>query len=83
MIRPIDQEEFEQWKSSPIGEFFFAMLAKEADRAKEAWVSASWDGERPDPTLLACLKERADLANQLSDITASELQAILEENDAE
>lgn len=78
--RIVDRDDWELWRSSEVGELFFAALAKEAERAKQAWVSASWDGGRADPLLLAALRERAILAQQLAEATAVTLEEMLNDS---
>ena len=79
--RQVDHDNFEDWRTSDIGEAFFGALRKEAQRAKDAWVAASWEGGKIDPLLLASLKERATLAQQLAEVPAVTLEEML--NDEE
>lgn len=73
----VDIESFEEWKGSPIGELFFGAMAKEVERSKQAWLSASWEGGRADPLLLHSLKERAVFAQQVAGVTADKLEDML------
>ena len=77
----IENDEWELFKDSPYGELLFRALRKEAERAKQAWVKASWEAGRCDPLVLAALKERARLATDLSELSAEQLEDMLDEQD--
>lgn len=75
----INPEDFSLWREGPMAEQFFKAVKMWAEDAKEAWVSASWDGGNVDPILHAALKERYLALKQLTEVTAIEIEERLNE----
>jgi hypothetical protein len=75
----IDPEAFDEWKAHPFTEALikYAFASWEA-QAKSHWVTASWDGEKADPVLLARMRERANLFRELQQLSPDMLQEALE-----
>ncbi len=65
----ITQEDWEIWRANGITEAVFALFASEAERAKQAWVSESWDRGRVDPAFQAACRERANVFMQLCELS--------------
>lgn len=78
----IDKEDFEQWRAHPITEAVNRALVKLAERNKAKWISVSWDGGQTDPVILADLRARAEIAQDLSELTIEEFnEALNDEGD--
>lgn len=75
----IDAEDFSVWRHGPIAEHFFKAIELWAEDAKQAWISASWDGGKVDPILHAALKERYEAFKQLKEVTAIQIEERLNE----
>jgi hypothetical protein len=74
----IEKEDFEAWQANPVTVAVFRALAAKAEEAKQKWLSASWQGGRPDPLLLADLRARAEIATDIVNLSHEDLEAILE-----
>jgi hypothetical protein len=73
-FKKIDAEDFGVWRSGPMAENFFNAVSLWAEDAKQAWLSASWDGGKIDPILHAALKERYLAYQQLLQVTAMQIE---------
>lgn len=70
----IDAEDFEVWRSGPMAEHFFKAVALWAEDAKQAWISASWEGGTIDPIVHAALRERYVAFQQLCEVSAIKIE---------
>lgn len=77
----IEKDDFEQWRDHPVTEQVFAAVRKLAERSKEKWVEFSWGGGNPDPLMLADLRARAEIANDLCELTFEEFEELHEERE--
>ena len=77
----IDREDFEVWRTGPMAEHFFKAVSLWAEDAKQAWISASWDGGRIDPIHHAALKERYVAYQQLVEATGMQIEERINEQD--
>lgn len=69
----IEREDFNSWLDNPITVHVFRELKKVADKAKEKWVTASWDQGETDPVLLADLRARAETINDLITVSYEDI----------
>lgn len=74
----IDKEDFDEWLASPVTEEVMRALRVLADRSKQKWIATSWDGGNPDPMLLADLRARAEVVNDLCELKFEEIEEWLE-----
>lgn len=74
----IEKDDFEAWRENPVTLAVFRALTIKAEEAKAKWQSASWDGGRCDPLLLADLRARAEIASDIVELSHEELETILE-----
>jgi len=77
--REAKAEAFDAWRSDPITKEVMASLAVLAERAKEKWMSASWDKGHVDPCLLADLRARHEVVRDLIEMSFDDLEAALEQ----
>jgi len=75
----IDKETFELWRAHPITEAMVKSLVMMAERNKAKWIEVSWGGGQADPLVLADLRARAEMAQDLSELTVDELNEVLDE----
>ncbi len=75
----IEPDDFEAWRAHPVTEAVSKALVMLAERNKQKWIDASWDGGNADPLVLAELKARAQMAQDLSELTLEELREVLDE----
>ena len=75
----IDKEDFEQWRAHPVTEAMTRALVALAERNKVKWMEVSWGGGETSPLVLADLKARAEMAQDLSELTVEELNEALDE----
>lgn len=69
----IDRETFSMWLDHPVTVHVFAELKKIADKARGKWIEASWDQGATDPVLLADLRARAEVVNDLITVTYEDI----------
>jgi hypothetical protein len=75
----IEKDDFEAWRAHPITEAVSKALVLLAERNKQKWIDASWGGGIADPLVLADLKARAEMAQDLSELTFEELEQTLDD----
>lgn len=75
----IEKEDFEQWRDHPVTERVFRALGLLSDQAKQRWIDVSWGGGEPIPALLIELKSKAEVINDLCELTFEELEKWNEE----
>lgn len=75
----IEAEDFEQWRAHPVTEAVTRALVKLAERNKEQWMEISWGGGTADQSTLIELKARAEMCQDLSELTVDELNEALDE----
>lgn len=63
------RDEFARWRDDPVTRWVITTFEEMAAANKDAWVSASWDGNAANPLLLKELKVRADAYLALADMT--------------
>lgn len=73
----IDKDDFDAWRDNPVTQAVFSAHKKLAEQAKQAWVSASWNGGDLKPELLADLRATARVSEDLVMLTHDELETIL------
>lgn len=74
----IEKDDFDAWRDNAVTQAVFAALEGLAERAKKAWVTASWDRGENDPLLLADLRARAECMRDVTEITFEELESRVE-----
>ena len=74
------KEEFDAWWQSPIAEEVRRALESMKQRAKDNWHVASWERGETDPVLLADLRARAQV---IDDLCALTFETVKEELDGE
>lgn len=75
----IEKDDFEQWRAHPVTEAVTQALVLLAERNRQRWIEVSWIGGDTSPTILADLKARAEVAQDLSELTLEELEDVLNE----
>lgn len=75
----IDKEDFDAWRTSPVGEAFFKAVSLWAEDAKKAWLSESWDAGRIDPVRHAALRERYVAFQQLAGVSGIDIEEKINE----
>lgn len=63
------KDEFDAWWESPAAEQMRAALQSMSGRARERWMLASWEQGNIDPVLLADLRARAQVIDDLCALT--------------
>lgn len=74
----IEKEDFDSWLENPVTQAVFRALSMKAQEAKEKWVRSSWNEGQNDPLLLADLRARAEIAQDITELKHEDLEAILE-----
>lgn len=74
-----EKDDFEQWRAHPVTEAVSKALVMLAERNKQKWIDASWSGGQADPVVLAELKARAQMAQDLSELAFEELREVLDD----
>lgn len=69
----IEREDFELWRDHPVTVHVFNELKKVADAAKDKWTASSWDQGAADPLLLADLRARAEVVNDLITVSYEDI----------
>ena len=69
----IDPEDFSLWLDHPVTTHVFKQFGKIADQARQAWLSASWEHGQADPILLADLRARAEVVNDLITVSYEDI----------
>ena len=75
----INKEDFEQWRAHPVTEAVSLALQKLAERNRQVWIDTSWGGGEANPLTLSDLKARAEMAQDLSELTFEELSEVLDD----
>ena len=70
----IDKADFEIWIANSITRHVFDLLASKAAEAKRAWSIASWENGDANPLLLADLRARAELLNDIVELTHEDIE---------
>lgn len=79
----IEKDDFDAWRAQPVTEAVNKALVMLAERNKQKWIDASWNGNNADPLVLADLKARAEMATDLSELTLEELSEVLDDKEPE
>ena len=69
----IEKEDFDAWLDHPVTSHVFKQFAKVSERAKDAWVQSSWEHGASDPVLLADLRARAEVVNDLITVSYEDI----------
>lgn len=77
----IAKDDFELWRGHPVTEAVTRALTLLAERNKQKWIEVSWGAGETTPLVLADLKARAEMAQDLSELTFEELEDALNENE--
>ena len=70
----IEKEDFDQWLGHPITEQVMRALQSLSEKSRDKWIAASWGGGECDPLLLADLRARAEVVNDLVNLTYEDIQ---------
>ena len=70
------KEAFEDWRNSPVGEWFFSFCGETAAQCKENWTAASWNNGETDPKLLATLQGTARAFGQIQAATFESIMGL-------
>lgn len=73
----IDRDSFEEWQANQITEAVLRVCVVWAEEAKAQWLRVSWDGEQPDPVILAKLRERAAVLEAIAALTVETIEEAL------
>lgn len=74
----IDKDDFDAWRDNPITQAVFKEMGALGVRAKEAWLSASWDAGNLDPQLLADLRATAHTCEFLVNLDHGDIENSME-----
>lgn len=77
------KEDFDLWRDHPVTEQVFRALESLGEEAKRVWLQASWGKGQCDPVLLADLRARAEVVNDLRELTFEQLEAALNDDESE
>jgi hypothetical protein len=61
----IEKEDFDAWRDNPITQAVMKRVSAIAEEAKQHWLAISWEGGSADPLILADLRAKATIANDL------------------
>ncbi len=75
----LERDDFDLWRSSPITEMVMAALARLSEAAKQKWLDESWGKGNTDPVLLADLRARAEVVDDLTSLNFEDMETLLEE----
>lgn len=75
----IDPEDFEQWRAHPVTEAMTRAMRNIAEHNKVQWIQASWGGGVADQAKLVDLRARAEVHNDLAEMTVEELNEALDD----
>lgn len=78
----ITEEDFKAWLESPTTQEVFRAMQALSERARESWIDASWKQGKCDPVLLADLRARAEVAEDISTLSYEDIEHELERNQA-
>lgn len=70
----IDPDDFEAWLANPITQHVMKMLREDAEAAKAAWLSHSWDGGGTETSVLFEMRGRAFACEMITGLTVEDLQ---------
>ena len=74
----IDKEDFATWRANAVTQAVFKALTLTATEAKDRWMASSWHTGAVDERLLADLRARAEMAEDIVGLTIEELNERLE-----
>lgn len=75
----ITKEDFEAWRDNIVTEQVFLAFDRLGDRAKGAWMTASWGKGQCDPVLLADLRARAEVVEDFRKLSFETLEEALDD----
>lgn len=75
------REAFEAWRTHPTTVEVMDGLKALGEKCKERWLSLSWDNGRADPLMLADLRARAEVVDDMVGMTFEELEGINAESE--
>lgn len=73
-MKKIEPDDFEQWLAHPVTEEVFRALDKLSEQAKQKWLDMSWKSGNADPMMLADLKARAEVIDDLRNLKLEDLE---------
>ncbi len=73
----ITADDFDAWRDNPITQAVFKAHLKLAEANKATWLALSWGNGEVDPIRLADLKARAEMCQDMTEITLDELETML------
>lgn len=76
----IDPDSWEEWKAHPITEALFKAFLVWAADEQQKWVAASWVNGEANPTTLCVHRSRAQMLEQLEQMTAEKIEEAHEQN---
>lgn len=79
----IDREDFDEWLANPVTEEVLRGLRVLAERSKQRWIELSWGGGSADALMLADLRARSEVVNDLCELTFEELEEYLDDGKQE
>lgn len=75
------KEAYEAWRNHPMTVEVMVALKALGDQCKEKWIRHSWDSGNADPLMLADLRARYEVVEDITDLTFEELEGALEESE--
>jgi hypothetical protein len=72
----IDADDWDDWTAHPLTEALLRACATWAEDARNNWVAASWEAGNADPLLLARMRERAAVFNELRLISRETMEEV-------
>ena len=73
----ITREDFDQWRDNHVTEELFRACAHMHDTVKEVWLQASWEAGKADPVLLAELRAKAHVWQDVMNLSFETLEEAL------
>ena len=77
----ISQEEFDAWRENAVTQSLFKSLAHKSDSARQTWLDASWGNGAVDAELLADLRARSEICDDIVQMTLDGLQSEIASDD--
>jgi hypothetical protein len=70
----IEPDDWDDWTAHPLTEALMRACELWAEEARQQWIAASWEAGKADPVLLASMRERARVFQELREITRETLE---------
>jgi uncharacterized phage-associated protein len=77
----IEKDDFEAWRDNPITQAVFKAFDMLGEKAKQQWLTASWQNGNTDPLMLADLRARAEVVEDFRNVSLDDLEEWLDESD--